>query len=80
MATGTLPDARALTDELAQKTAQLHALLQMTFGNASEEFNCMNVKLRDNYLWVCATMARDCEDLASALGPAMCRLEGASHV
>ena len=75
MAEKSIPDAREQYDELSSKLAQLTALLQMTHGNAAETFNDMSSDLRDKYLWACSAMARDCEELADAIGPRIYELE-----
>jgi len=54
-------------DALTQKSAQLHAMLEMTYGEARECFSNMNRELRDNYLWGCASLAHEIEKLANAV-------------
>jgi hypothetical protein len=64
-------------ERLSSKLIQLKALLTMTHGNAGETFNDMSDEMRDNYLWACASMAGDCEELAEAIGPRLYHLEAA---
>jgi len=71
MATETVNEEQAgdSFDTLTAKLAQLHAMLNMTYGNSSEAFNSMNYKLRDNYLWACTTMVEDCMGLTNKFVP-----------
>jgi hypothetical protein len=71
-------DARDKWETLQDKTQQLEALLEMTYGGGSKTFNGLSQSLRDRYLWACADMARDCAELVDALGPAVYHPE-ASH-
>jgi hypothetical protein len=71
-------DARDKWERLQDKTQQLEALLEMTYGGAGETFNAMSQSLRDRYLWACADMVRDCAELVESLGPVVYRPE-ASH-
>lgn len=59
--------ARETYNRIANKTRQLHAMLEMTYGGARETFDSMNDDLRDNYLWACAEQARECQELVDAL-------------
>ena len=56
-------------DTLTAKLAQLQAMLNMTYGNASETFNEMNERLRDNYLWACDGLVDDCIGLTKKFVP-----------
>jgi hypothetical protein len=59
----SIPDRRKQYEQLSTKLTQLHALLEMTYGGASEPFNDMSDDLRDNYMWACSDMARESVDL-----------------
>jgi hypothetical protein len=80
MAEKSIPDVREQYDRLNSKLVQLTALLQMTYGNARETFTDMSEDLQDRYMWACASMARESEELAEALGTRLYQLEGAEAV
>jgi len=71
MATETVNDEHAgdAFDTLTAKLAQVQSMLMMTYGEASESFNSMNEQLRDNYLWACESMVRDCVALTRKFVP-----------
>ncbi len=73
-------DPREAYEALGGKILQLHALLEMTYGAASETFNDMSADLRGNYLWACSDMAEDCHKLAESLGAVVYGRSGTSHV
>ena len=54
-------------DALIEKTAQLQALLEMTYGEAREAFDNMTDELRGNFLWTCSRLASDCRELAGTI-------------
>lgn len=54
-------------DELSGKLAQLRAMLTVVSGSGFESFNEFNDELRGNYLWACATLATECEQLADSI-------------
>ena len=56
-------------DTLTAKLAQLQAMLQMTYGEARETFDCMNDQLRDNYLWACSELVNDCIESTQKFAP-----------
>jgi hypothetical protein len=70
-------DVREQYDRMSNKLSHLAALLAMTYGSAGEAFNEMSDVLRDKYLWACAEMAQDCEELADRVGVRLYQLEGA---
>ena len=54
-------------DALSQKTAQLDALLYMTYGEGGEVFRRSSDTVQDNYLWACAEIASEVRKLAQRL-------------
>ena len=54
-------------DALSQKTAQLDALLYMTYGEGVEVFRRSSDTVQDNYLWACAEIASEVRKLAQRL-------------
>lgn len=76
-----VPDEREKAEEMESKLLQLHAMLEMTYGNA-ETFSGMSETLRDRFLWACADKAGECAALASEVVSYVCRAkagEGAAH-
>lgn len=59
----TKRDSFSVRMDMGKKLSQLEALLEMTYCDASEEFNAMDDRLRDNYLWACSDMVKDCIEL-----------------
>jgi hypothetical protein len=47
-------------DEIVQK---LSAMLTMTCGECGEPFRRMADNIQDNYMWACADMARELQNL-----------------
>jgi hypothetical protein len=64
-----LPADRYL--QLTAKLGHLESLLEMTYGGAAESFSEMSDRMRDQYMWACADLARDCSRLAESLAGAM---------
>ncbi len=60
----------ALHDQAAMVSAQLHAMLQHTFGGSREAFHTMGEDHKDSYLWACALLAEELEELIEAMGKA----------
>ena len=54
-------------DELSAKLAILHANLQLIHGEGAENFQTFSDKLKDTYLWGCATLAGEALALISPL-------------
>lgn len=54
-------------DDLSKKTAQLDALLYMTYGEGGEVFRRSTDTVQDNYLWACAEIASEVSKLAKRL-------------
>ena len=52
-------------DELSAKLAILHANLQLIHGEGAENFQTFSDKLKDTYLWGCATLAGEALALMS---------------
>lgn len=57
-------------DELSKKTAQLDALLHMTFGEGGEVFRRTSETVQENFLWACSEIASDARKLAQKLAEA----------
>lgn len=55
-------------DQLNARLAQLNAMLEMTHGNGRESFDSWSDEVRDNYLWSCSMLAKECEELTNHLG------------
>jgi hypothetical protein len=79
MALRTLTDPHEQYEALATKTAQLHALLEAAYGGGADNFSELSQETRDRYLWACADLASDCEELVQALGPAVYRPAEVCH-
>ena len=52
-------------DKASAKLAILHANLQLIYGEGSENFFTFSDKLKDTYLWGCATLAGEALELLS---------------
>ncbi|MBS0355478.1 MAG: hypothetical protein JSR83_16455 [Proteobacteria bacterium] len=57
----------ALTDQLSARQAQLQALLAVTFGSSGDAFRRLSPTYQDNYLWACAMIAEEVQELFKAL-------------
>lgn len=53
-----------IADQLLGRLSQLSALLTAAHGEGAPSFARLSEGARDNYLWACASMARECSDLA----------------
>lgn len=51
---------------LISRLTQLHALLEITYGNGAEVFQNWSSDIQDNYMWGCASLAEECRQLAEA--------------
>lgn len=60
------PDATPIDvqDQLHARLLQLHAMLTMTYGEGFETFDNWADSIKENYLWGCAMLAKECEELA----------------
>lgn len=65
------PDAKPvdLADQLSARLGQLTAMLNLIIGEGLGRFNGMATQLQDDYLWNCAMLAEECNDLSKALHP-----------
>ena len=61
----------AAYDHLSNRTTQLRAMLDMLWGEGYESFKLYNEDTQSNFLWSCAELARECEQLTNALGSAV---------
>jgi len=59
-------------DTLSRKSSQLAALLFAVYGGGFEAFDCLNETLKNNYLWACADLAGEVQELASKMRIANC--------
>lgn len=50
-------------------TMKLTALLNHTFGNSGDSFRELDEGIQDSYMWACAEMMEEINDLASELAP-----------
>lgn len=73
MASDSISDSQSDYDTLTGKLTQLHAMLTMTYGAGAENFSELSERTRDNYLWACASMVRECETLTQRLSPLIYR-------
>ena len=58
------------TDALSAASHKLHALLANAHGECGESFRNTSDSIQDTYLWACADLARDIQELVSK----MCKL------
>ncbi|MDR6153886.1 hypothetical protein C8C95_0193 [Acidovorax sp. 99] len=54
-------------DDLSKKSAQLDALMYMTYGEGGEVFRRSSDKVQENYLWACAEIASEVRALSEKL-------------
>lgn len=57
-------------ENLSKKTAQLDALLYMTYGEGGDVFRRSSGTVQENYLWACAEIASEASKLAQKLASA----------
>jgi len=57
-------------ENLSKKTAQLDALLYMTYGEGGDAFRRSSDTVQENYLWACAEIASEASKLAQKLASA----------
>lgn len=62
------PRAAAVStyDSLSSSLSQLSAMLS-TVSAGFETFNDLSPKVKENYLWACATLATECEQMVDRL-------------
>lgn len=54
----------AVHDQLSARLSQLSAMLIMTTGQGFEAFDSWNDEIKENYLWACSMLAKECLGLA----------------
>jgi len=54
-------------DKMQQRLMQASALLNVVYGGGIESFDECSLKLKDNYLWACASLVEEAMDLSSTL-------------
>ena len=57
-------------DALSKKTAQLSALLYMTYGEGGDAFRRVSDAFQDDYMWACADLASEVRVLSQKLAAA----------
>jgi 2'-5' RNA ligase len=62
---GVLPGAKAddLQAHLSARASQLAAMLNMAYGVGFETFSAYGEKYQEGYLWACASLANEVEEL-----------------
>jgi predicted metal-dependent enzyme (double-stranded beta helix superfamily) len=60
-------DQSDIKNQLSARTGQLHALLALIGGEGRERFEQMSGDIRDNYLWACDMIAKECNELSQRL-------------
>lgn len=58
-------------DHLSNRITHLRAMLDTVYGGGYESFKECNENIQDNFLWSCASLARECEQLTEAMGSAI---------
>ena len=61
----------AAYDHLNNRITHLRAMLDMVWGQGYENFKDCSEEIQGNFLWGCASLARECEQLTDALGTAI---------
>lgn len=56
-----------MLDQLSARLTQLEAMLSSTCGGAGETFRSMSASRQDAFMWACLSLAKEAEDLSSAL-------------
>jgi len=65
----------AAYDHLSNRITHLRAMLDTVWGQGYENFKDYSEDVQGNFLWGCASLAKECEQLADVLGPAIYRNE-----
>lgn len=52
---------------LGNKTTQLNAMLCMIYGDGFKNFSNMSDDIQQNYLWACASLSQEIENLSDQL-------------
>ena len=58
-------------EHLNTRITHLRAMLDTVYGGGYESFKEHNENTQENFLWSCASIARECEQLAEAMGSAI---------
>jgi hypothetical protein len=69
-------DHKDRMDAIAQK---LSAMLAVTCGANGESFRNLNDQIQDNYMWACADMARELQNLVLGTSEANLTTEETDH-
>lgn len=59
-------DSLAIADQLDARQTQLAALLTMTHGEQGAAFRMLSDPLQDAFMWACATLAAEVQELTEA--------------
>ena len=65
----------AAYDHLSNRITHLRAMLDTVWGQGYENFKDYSDEIQGNFLWSCASLAEECEQLTEALGGAIYRKE-----
>lgn len=68
-------EAKDAYDHLSNRVTHLRAMLDTVWGQGYENFKEYSEDVQGNFLWSCASLAKECEQLTDALGPAIYRKE-----
>ena len=60
-------------DHLNTRITHLRAMLDTVWGQGYENFKDYSDEIQGNFLWGCASLAKECEQLTDALAPAIYR-------
>lgn len=60
-------DVLDVRNQLDARLSQLNAMLTMIHGHGIDTFDSWSVPVKDNYLWACSMMAKECKDLTGLL-------------
>lgn len=63
----------AAYDLLSNRLTQLRSMLDTVWGQGYENFKDCSEDVQGNFLWSCASLAEECEQLTDALGAAIYR-------
>lgn len=60
-------NALDVRNQFDARLAQLDAMLTMIHGNGIDTFDNWSTSVKDNYLWGCSMLVKECKDLAAML-------------
>ena len=70
----TLTEGTTTTDAydyLNSRITQLRAMLDTVWGQGYDNFKDYGEEIQGNFLWSCASLAKECEELTESLGTAI---------